>query len=398
MKHISVYDPTAKDAQSRVRGIGRYYQTLREALDTINHMELPKDTNPIKTDTISQFQTTSSNPGDTLLIQYTSDLQKMKKENVVINPFFSPIQKPVSVHKVGNKRIAVIHDIIPLKYPKQFPIGLRGLWYKFLSNRAKGKYDVIVTDSEVSKQDLINIYKIPQNSIKVIYPTVPHMFLPHMDSRNVHHPFHTNAHGIQPEFTQLNFEQMSSNKNLANLTDFVLYVGDATWNKNLPALAQAVKLANVTCVCVGNVFEAKQGKIKPHPWHASLAEFMKMVEGDKRFIFPGFVSDFELMTLYKRAKTNVLLSHDEGFGLSFIEAGFMSTPSVLSDIPVFREIAGNAADYVDRTNPKEIAQKIVEHYYDSIKQEKMSIMAFDRAQEYHPKRFQQKWVEVLTFI
>jgi glycosyltransferase involved in cell wall biosynthesis len=361
-------------------------------------MEQPKDPGAIKTETVSQFQSTSSNPADNLLIQYTADITRIKKDDIAVNPFFSPIQKPVSVHKVGAKRIAVIHDIIPLKYPKHFPIGLHGLWYKFLSNRAKNNYDVIVTDSEVSKQDLITIYKIPPNQIKVVYPTVPRMFLPHVDSRNDHHPFHTNKEGIQAEFTPLDFAHMSTNKNLANLTDYVIYVGDATWNKNLPALAQAVKRANVTCVCVGNVFEAKPTNKKTHPWHRSLAQFMKMVEGDKRFIFPGFVSDIELLTLYKRAKTNVLLSHDEGFGLSFIEAGFMGTPSILSDIPVFREVAGNAADFVDRTNPKEIAQKIVEHYYDSIKQEKMSIAAFDRAEEYHPKKFQQKWVEILTFI
>ncbi|MDA1316522.1 MAG: glycosyltransferase family 1 protein [bacterium] len=398
MKHISVYDPTAKDAQSRVRGIGRYYQTLREALDTLDHMEPSNKADSSNVAAVSPFQTTSSNPADNLLIQYTSDIKNIKKEDIAVNPFFSPIQKPVSVHKVGSKRIAVIHDIIPLKYPKRFPLGLRGKWYEFLCNRAKNKYDVIITDSEASKQDLINIYKIPQNNIKVIYPTVPRMFLPHVDSHSAHHPFHTDEEGIKPEFTPLDFAKMSSNKNLTNLNDFVIYVGDATWNKNLPALAQAVKLANVNCVCVGKVFEPKQGQTKPHPWHTSLLQFLKMVEGDKRFIFPGFVSDIELLTLYKRAKTNLLLSHDEGFGLSFIEAGFMSTPSILSDIPVFREIAGNAADFVGGNNPKDIAQKIVEHYYDSVRQEKMSIMAFDRAQDYHPKRFQQKWVEVLTFI
>lgn len=398
MKHISVYDPTANDTQSKVRGIGRYYQTLREALDTIEDIDYPNNSNTIKTETISQFQTTPAHGKDNLLIQYTAHIKSINKDHVVVNPFFNPIQRPISLHNAGNKRIAVIHDIIPLKYPNHFPLGIRGMWYKFLANLAKKKYDIIITDSEASKQDLFNLYKIPLNTIKVIYPTVPRLFLPHLNLQNTHHPFHADQEGIKPEFTPLNLENLAENKHFINLPDFVLYVGDATWNKNLPNLARAIKLTNITCVCVGKVFEPKQSQKKHHPWHTDLLEFLKLVEGDKRFIFPGFVSDIDLLTLYKRAKANILLSHDEGFGLSFIEAGFMSTPSILSDIPVFREIAGTAADYVDRKNPKDIAQKIVEHFYDAQKQEKMSIEAFEQAQEYHPERFKQKWAEVLTII
>ena len=101
------------------------------------------------------------------------------------------------------------------------------------------------------------------------------------------------------------------------------------------------------------------------------------------------------MHLYKRAQVNVLVSYDEGFGLSYIEAGCMSTPSVLADIPVFHEIAKDAADFAPPNNPKEIAQKISTLFYDKIQQEKMRIKAFDRASEFHPRRFQSAWVEVL---
>ena len=39
------------------------------------------------------------------------------------------------------------------------------------------------------------------------------------------------------------------------LKNYVLYVGDATWNKNLVNIARAIKLADVHCVFVGKVFQ-----------------------------------------------------------------------------------------------------------------------------------------------
>ena len=73
----------------------------------------------------------------------------------------------------------------------------------------------------------------------------------------------------------------------------------------------------------------------------------------------------------------------------------MSTPSVLADVPIFHEIAKDAADFAPPNNPKEIAQKISTLFYDNLHQEKMSIKAFDRAQEFHPRRFQSAWLEIL---
>jgi glycosyltransferase involved in cell wall biosynthesis len=43
----------------------------------------------------------------------------------------------------------------------------------------------------------------------------------------------------------------------------------------------------------------------------------------------------------------VSASHDEGFGIPLVEAMALGTPLVVSDIPVFREVGGDAAAYVD---------------------------------------------------
>jgi glycosyltransferase involved in cell wall biosynthesis len=65
----------------------------------------------------------------------------------------------------------------------------------------------------------------------------------------------------------------------------------------------------------------------------------------------GYISDEELAILYNSAVVFVYPSFYEGFGLPNIEAMACGCPVITSDIPVMKEICGDAACYV---NPYEI--------------------------------------------
>ncbi|REJ73836.1 MAG: glycosyltransferase family 1 protein [Acidobacteria bacterium] len=58
---------------------------------------------------------------------------------------------------------------------------------------------------------------------------------------------------------------------------------------------------------------------------------------------PGYVDDATLRRLYVDALCLVMPSLYEGFGLPLVEAMVSGTPVLCSDIPVFREVAGEAA-------------------------------------------------------
>jgi glycosyltransferase involved in cell wall biosynthesis len=91
--------------------------------------------------------------------------------------------------------------------------------------------------------------------------------------------------------------------------------------------------------------------------------------GGKNVIFHDGVSDREYSHELARARAAVTASLDEGFGIPVIEAMAAGVPVVCSDIPIFREIGGEAAVFApaqdaaafaravrDLQNPKEFSR------------------------------------------
>src|ERR1017187_1740244 len=69
------------------------------------------------------------------------------------------------------------------------------------------------------------------------------------------------------------------------------------------------------------------------------------VAGNVRFL--GWVDDAVLPSLYRGAHAHVLSTAQESFGRGVLEAMACGCPSVVQDLPVLREVAGECALYVD---------------------------------------------------
>jgi glycosyltransferase involved in cell wall biosynthesis len=72
----------------------------------------------------------------------------------------------------------------------------------------------------------------------------------------------------------------------------------------------------------------------------------------------GRVTDSQLRGQYAAAECFIFPSLIEGFGLPVLEAQACGCPAVISDIPVFREVAGGAAVYFDPRLAERLAEAV----------------------------------------
>jgi len=66
----------------------------------------------------------------------------------------------------------------------------------------------------------------------------------------------------------------------------------------------------------------------------------------EKIIFPGFVKNEDLPAIYTLAHIFISPSHYEGFGMPLLEAMSQGVPVIASDIPPHREVAGDAAVFI----------------------------------------------------
>ncbi|WP_084488037.1 glycosyltransferase family 4 protein [Cobetia crustatorum] len=99
--------------------------------------------------------------------------------------------------------------------------------------------------------------------------------------------------------------------------------------------------------------------------------------------FPGWMSKQDAHRLIKQARMMVVPSDgsQEGFGLVVAEAMASRTPLICSDIPVFREVASNTADYFSPGNYEELSKAIISMLDDKNRANKMANKAASRVSE-----------------
>lgn len=153
---------------------------------------------------------------------------------------------------------------------------------------------------------------------------------------------------------------------------YILYLGTLEPRKNIAQLVRAYsQLSNHLQSEYSLVLAGGRG------WKDK--EITLEIESAKKAGLPiiqtGYVTDEEKAGLYSQATCFVLPSHYEGFGMPILEAMSYDTPVVVSDIPVFREVAKDAAIYFNKDNESDIAAKLRLILSDDETQKKLRLKA-----------------------
>lgn len=136
---------------------------------------------------------------------------------------------------------------------------------------------------------------------------------------------------------------------------YVLHVGTLEPRKNLPTLLAAVRLLHRRGRTIPLVLAGRYG------WKSEeLRREVERAEAEGWLHHHGYVTPEHLLALYRRAAAAAVPSFYEGFGLPALEAMGAGAPVVLSDIPVLREVAGDAALYADPRRVESWADRLGE--------------------------------------
>jgi glycosyltransferase involved in cell wall biosynthesis len=127
----------------------------------------------------------------------------------------------------------------------------------------------------------------------------------------------------------------------------LVYMGSFMPYKNVETLAAALPLLGPewTLHCMSRVSEGDRDRLQ------GLAPAGSVV-------FHDGASDEEYRSVLRSATALATASYDEGFGIPLVEAMGVGTPVVVSDIPIFREIGGEVAEYFDPSSPSAVAAAV----------------------------------------
>ncbi len=307
------------------------------------------------------------------------DLSEVKEVDLVHYPWFDFYFHSLPIRKLF-PTVVTIHDVIPLKFFDHYPSGLRGKVNLSLQRLALSNCKHILTDSNISKNDIIKLLKVKNEKISVIYPTQ------------------------SSDFKVLSDTKLLLIKRKYSLPNhYLLYVGDSNWTKNLPFLIenfskiiQRQAFADLKLILVGGVFLKKVENID-HPELKSLKEVNRMIDKlnlSEKVIRPGNLEIKDLAVFYNLATVYIQPSFYEGFGLPLLEAMACGTPIVSSDGGSLLEIGGNAPVYFNPTNSKQFISIVLEILGNISLQNKLSNLGLKRAKEFSREKFVKEIKEV----
>lgn len=215
------------------------------------------------------------------------------------------------------KVVMTVHDLIPVLFP-QWQTARRNLYFKYVLKYRFRFVDRFIAVSNNTKQDLMDIFQIPDRKIDVVHEGVADQFKP--------------SAGPKQNFI-LAVSTLEPRKNFKRVID--AYIALRKKNKTRDKL-----------VIVG-----KEG------WFFDDILTVPSAFQDD-IIFKGYVSETELIRLFQTARLFCYPSMYEGFGLPILEAMACGCPVITSNTSSMPEVAGDAALFVDPYRTEELKNAI----------------------------------------
>jgi glycosyltransferase involved in cell wall biosynthesis len=333
---------------SHFTGIGRYVFELVENLQELdNQNDYYLFFNEPE---FNNFQASNPNFHKVLVDVKHYSLAEQTKLKTILNKYdldlmhFTHFNAPIFYKK---PRIVTIHDLTLHFFPGKKMTSFLFRWAYNLTIRAAVKRaKKIIAVSRCTAKDLQEILHTPLKKIHVIYE------------------------GVNEDFKEIHNQEVL--RHILNRyrihKPFLLYTGVWRDHKNLKGLLKAFAILrqkhDLQLVITGRKDSVYADETFDTAKKLNLMEENQSAQKVPKVIFPGLISEDELIALINSADIYVFPSFYEGFGLPPLEAMQCGTPVAASNSSCIPEVCGNNAVYFDPHSPEDMAQKIEKLFTD----------------------------------
>lgn len=220
--------------------------------------------------------------------------------------------------------VVTVHDLGPLTHPQYFRNTRPWVMRKGL-DRALRQAAAIVCVSNATRDEVLEIA-----------------------GSGVADRLHVVHEGVSLAGTATDWGSLAAARKLPTDAPFILATGKLSPRKNIAGLIAALgalrdRIPHHLIVAGGDGWD-----------FAAVHQAVETGGLTGRVHFCGYVSDAELLTLYRRASVYVHPSFYEGFGLTVLEAMAAGTPVITSNVTALPEVAGDAALLVSPADRDEL--------------------------------------------
>ena len=257
--------------------------------------------------------------------------------------------------------VVVIHDIISKVHPEWF-VRDRRLLFEDLFLREVRRAERIVTVSEYSKRDIVEVLKVDASKVVAVPNAPDEIFRPVEDEQALREV--RERYGLRE--------------------GFIFTVGAIHTRRNLIRLIEAVALAEKKLRSELQLLVI--GEPAPFSPPVDLRGAARRCGLEERMVHVEYVSDQDLLLLYNACGLFAYPSLYEGFGLPVIEAMACGTPVACSRATSLPEVAGEAAVYFDPNDAEDIAEALVKILSSEELKRELSRAGIERASTFSWRR------------
>jgi glycosyltransferase involved in cell wall biosynthesis len=272
---------------------------------------------------------------------------------------------PRDIFGRGVATVVTMHDLIYLRYPEYFHPLDRAI-YDYKYRRSARFADVIVAVSEQTKRDLVTMYGITADRIRVV------------------------GQGCSPIFANpVARSRVDAVRARYGLPErYVLQVGTIEPRKNLELSVRALALAPADdrwhLVAVG----------RARPYLDKVYQLADRLGVRDRLHVVRNAPLADMPPLYLGASVFVYPSRFEGFGIPMLEAITVGVPAVGAKGSCLEEAGGPGSAYVDPDDPEDLAHLIAEIRADRDRAARMIAAGHEHALRFAPERIAAELVAV----